>query len=52
MLVNQVVYDVSTGKTRIEQVEISDTSQEIPVTEELTLEERVSSIEDLLLNLL
>lgn len=52
MLVNQVVYNVSTEETRIEQIEISDTSQKIPITEEPTLEERIASVEDLLLNLL
>ena len=51
MLVNQVVYNVSTGKTRIEQVEISDTSQEIPVTEGFTLEEKVTSLEEVSYNL-
>ena len=52
MLVNQVVYNVSTEETRIEQIEISDTSQKIPITEEPTLEERIASIEEVILNLL
>lgn len=51
MLVNQIVYNVSTEETRIEQVEISDTSQEIPVTEGFTLEEKVTSLEEVAYNL-
>lgn len=45
MKVLNTVYNSSTGETRIEQVEIEDITQEHPIPQEPTLEERISNIE-------
>ena len=52
MLINQVIYDAKTGETRIEEIEVSDIVEELEPIQSPTIEERVSSVEDLLLNLL
>lgn len=39
------VYNATTGETRIEQVEIEDITQEPPIPQEPTLEERILKIE-------
>ena len=46
MLVNKIIYDVSTGEKRIEQVEVPETPQEPPIKVELTLEEKIELLED------
>lgn len=45
MLVNQVVYDVKTGETRIEEIEVPDIIEESEPIQPPTLEERINSIE-------
>lgn len=45
MLVNQIIYNVSTGKTRIGQIEIEDVVEELELIQPPTLEERINSIE-------
>lgn len=45
MLVNQVIYNVKTGETRIEQIEIEDVVEELEPIQPPTLEERINSIE-------
>ena len=45
MLINQVIYDVKTGETRIEKIEVP-TVEDIPNQEvQLSIEERVAAIE-------
>ena len=46
MLINKIIYDVSTGEKRIEQVEVPETPQEPPIKVELTLEEKIELLED------
>lgn len=46
MKVNQVIYDCKTKQTRIEEIEVEDIVEEIPITpQEPTLEERVAELE-------
>lgn len=45
MLVNQVIYNVKTGETRIEQIEVEDVIEESEPIQPPTLEERINSIE-------
>lgn len=46
MLINKIIYDVSTGEKRIEQVEVPETPQEPPIKVEPTLEEKIELLED------
>ena len=45
MLINKIIYDVSTGEKRIEQVEVPDINEYIP-QHEPTLEEKIELLED------
>ncbi len=45
MLINKIIYNASTGQTRIEQVEVPDINEYIP-QHEPTLEEKIELIED------
>lgn len=46
MLINKIIYDVSTGEKRIEQVEVPETPQEPPIKVEPTLEKKIELLED------
>lgn len=46
MLGEEIIYDVSTGEKRIEQVEVPETPQEPPIKVEPTLEEKIELLED------
>lgn len=45
MLVNHLVYDVKTGETRVEEIEVEDIVDEISPEQTPTLEERVGQVE-------
>lgn len=45
MLINKIIYNASTGETRIEQVEVEETPQEPPIKGEPTLEEKIELLE-------
>lgn len=46
MLINQVIYDAKTKQTRIEEIEVEDIIEEMPIIpQEPTLEERVLKLE-------
>ncbi|MDU6996608.1 MAG: hypothetical protein E6356_17270 [Terrisporobacter othiniensis] len=54
MIQKQVIYDCETGQTRIEEINVDDTVDtiiEYPL-QEPTLEERLASVEEVILNLL
>lgn len=51
MMKKQVIYDCETGQTRIEEINIDDTVIEQPY-QEPTLEERIASVEEVILSLL
>ncbi|MDU3723250.1 MAG: CD1375 family protein [Clostridium celatum] len=46
MLGEEIIYDVSTGEKRIEQVEVPETPQEPLIKVEPTLEEKIELLED------
>ena len=46
MLVNQVIYNVKTGETRIEQIEVEDVIEELEPIQPPTLEERLLKLEN------
>ena len=45
MLINQVIYDVKTGETRIEKIEIPEVENMPNQEVQLSIEERVAAIE-------
>lgn len=51
MLIEQVIYDVKTGKTRIEQIEVEDVVEETQPSQP-TIEERVTKLEEVYTKLL
>lgn len=46
MLINQVIYDVKTGETRIEEIEVSDIIEELEPIQPPTIEERLLKLEN------
>ena len=46
MLINQVVYDVKTGETRTEEIEVPDIIEELEPIQPPTLEERLLKLEN------
>lgn len=46
MLINQVIYDVKTGETRIEKIEVEDVVEELELIQPLTIEERLLKLEN------
>ena len=46
MLINQVVYDVKTGETRIEEIEVPDIIEELEPIQSPTIEERLLKLEN------
>ena len=46
MLINQVVYDVKTGETRIEEIEVPDIIEELEPIQSPTIEERLRKLEN------
>ena len=41
----QVVYDCATGQTRIEEVEVEEIIEDLPIIQEPTLEEKIMALE-------
>ena len=41
----QVVYDCATGQTRIEEVEVEEIIEDLPIIQESTLEEKIMALE-------
>ena len=46
MLINQVIYDVKTGETRIEEIEVPDIVEELEPIQSPTIEERLLKLEN------
>ena len=46
MLINQVVYDVKTGETRTEEIEVPDIVEELEPIQPPTIEERLLKLEN------
>ena len=46
MLINQVIYDVKTGETRIEEIEVEDVVEEAETIQLPTIEERLLKLEN------
>lgn len=46
MLVEQVVYDVKTGETRVEEIEVEDVIKELEPIQPPTIEERLLKLEN------
>lgn len=46
MLIEQVIYDVKTGETRIEEIEIEDVIEELEPIQSPTIEERLLKLEN------
>ena len=45
MIINKVIYDCKTGETMTKEIEVEDIIQEIPIQQEVTLEDRVTELE-------
>ena len=46
MLINQVIYDVKTGETRVEEIEVEDVIEELEPIQPPTTEERLLKLEN------
>ena len=46
MLIKQVIYDVKTGETRIEEIEVEDVIEELEPIQLPTIEERLLKLEN------
>ena len=46
MLIEQVIYDVKTGETRIEEIEVEDVIEELEPIQPPTIEERLLKLEN------
>lgn len=45
MKVNKIIYDCKTGQTRIEEVEVEEIVEDLPIVQEPSLEERIVELE-------
>ena len=46
MLIEQVIYNVKTGETRIEQIEVEDVIEDLEPIQSPTIEERLLKLEN------